>query len=49
MFDVKIVTETQLDQLKQGRVDVLASVTGGEETKAALSIVDGVKFKEKLG
>ncbi|MBQ8295212.1 MAG: hypothetical protein IJX87_02125 [Clostridia bacterium] len=43
---VKIVPETQLDQLRQGRVDVLASVTGGEETKAALSVVDGVKFKE---
>ncbi|MBE5744831.1 MAG: hypothetical protein E7355_01695 [Clostridiales bacterium] len=43
---VKIVPETQLDQLKQGRVDVLASVTGGEETKAALAIVDNVKFKE---
>lgn len=43
---VKIVQETQLDQLKQGRVDVLASITGGEETKAALAIVDGVKFKE---
>ncbi len=43
---VKIVSETQLDQLKQGRVDVLAGVTGGEETKAALAIVDGVKFKE---
>ncbi len=43
---VKIVTETQLDQLKKGRVDVLSSVTGGEETKAALSVVDGVRFKE---
>ncbi len=43
---VKIISETQLDQLKQGRVDVLASVTGGEETKAALAVVDGVKFKE---
>ena len=43
---VKIVPETQLDQLKQGRVDVLAGVTGGESTKAALSVVDGVKFKE---
>jgi peptide/nickel transport system substrate-binding protein len=40
------VPETQLDQLKQGRVDVLAGVTGGESTKAALSVVDGVKFKE---
>ena len=43
---VKIVSETQLDQLRQGRVDVLAGVTGGEETKAVLSIVDNIKFKE---
>ena len=43
---VKIVSETQLDQLKKGRVDVLAGVTGGEETKAALALVDGVAFKE---
>ncbi len=42
----KIVPETQLDQLRQGRVDVLAGVTGGEETKAVLSIVDNIKFKE---
>ncbi|MBE7084476.1 MAG: hypothetical protein E7368_00290 [Clostridiales bacterium] len=43
---VKIVPETQLDQLKQGRVDVLASVTGGEETKAVLAVVDNKNFKE---
>ena len=43
---VKIIAETQLDQLKKGRVDVLAGVTGGEETRAALAVVDGVKFKE---
>ncbi|MBE7068706.1 MAG: hypothetical protein E7381_05335 [Clostridiales bacterium] len=43
---VKIVPETQLDQLRQGRVDVLAGVTGGEETKAVLAVVDNVKFKE---
>ena len=43
---VKIITETQLDQLKKGRVDVLSSVTGGEDTKAALALVDGVNFKE---
>ncbi len=43
---VKIIAETQLDQLKKGRVDVLASVTGGEETKAALALVDGRSFKE---
>ena len=43
---VKIISETQLDQLKKGRVDVLAGVTGGEETRAALAVVDGVSFKE---
>ncbi len=43
---VKIVGETQLDQLKKGQVDVLAQITGGEETRAALALVDGVKFKE---
>ncbi len=43
---VKIIAETQLDQLRQGRVDVLASITGGEETRAALALVDGVRFKE---
>ena len=43
---VRIISETQLDQLKKGRVDVLAGVTGGEETRAALALVDGVNFKE---
>ncbi len=43
---VKIIPETQLDQLKKGRVDVLSSITGGEETRSALSVVDGVNFKE---
>ena len=43
---VKIVSQTQLDQLKKGRVDVLSGITGGEETRAALAIADGVRFKE---
>lgn len=43
---VKIVSETQLDQLKKGQVDVLASVTGGEQTKSALAVVDNRRFKE---
>ena len=43
---MKIIPETQLDQLKKGRIDVLSSVTGGEETKAALAVVDNVRFKE---
>ncbi len=43
---VKIIAETQLDQLKKGRVDVLASITGGAETRAALALVDNTNFKE---
>ena len=42
----KIVSETQLDQLKKGEIDVLASVTGGDDTKAALAVVDGTNFNE---
>ena len=37
---VKIVSETQNDQFKSGQVDVLAGITGGDETKAALAIVE---------
>ena len=36
----KIVTETQLDQFKNGQVDILSGITGGEETEAALAVVD---------
>ena len=36
---VKIVSETQMDQFKTGQVDVLAGITGGDETKAALAEV----------
>lgn len=36
---VKIVSETQTDQFKTGQVDILAGVTGGEETEAALALV----------
>lgn len=43
---VKIIDETQLDQLKTGAVDVLTSITGGDATKEALEIVDGVNFAE---
>lgn len=45
---VKLVEETQLDQLKTGVVDVLANITGGVETKAALDAKDASegKFKE---
>lgn len=37
---VKIISETQMDQFKTGQVDVLAGITGGEETKAALALVE---------
>ena len=43
---VKIIEETQLDQLKTGGVDVLSGITGGDSTKAALEIVDGENFAE---
>ena len=43
---VKIIEETQLDQLKTGGVDVLAGITGGDSTKAALEVVDGENFAE---
>ena len=36
---VKIVSETQTDQFKSGQIDVLAGITGGEETDAALALV----------
>lgn len=45
---VKIVSETQLDQFKAGQVDVLAGITGGDDTKAALKVVQDnpEKYKE---
>ena len=36
----KIVQETQLDQFKTGQVDILSGITGGDDTKAALAVVD---------
>ena len=36
---VKIVSETQTDQFKTGQIDVLAGITGGAETDAALALV----------
>lgn len=35
----KIVSETQLDMLKNGEIDILAGVTGGSDTEAALAAV----------
>lgn len=45
---LEVVPETQLDMFKKGQVDVIAGITGGEETKAALSTVAESKgaFKE---
>ena len=38
---VKTVSETQMDQFTSGQVDVVAGITGGADTVAALAIVDG--------
>ncbi len=45
---VKLVDETQMDMFKQGQVDVIAGITGGDATKAALKIVNDNpdKYKE---
>ncbi len=45
---VKMVSETQTDMFKTGQIDVLAGITGADETKAALAIVNEApdKFKE---
>ncbi len=45
---VEVVEETQMDMFKKGQVDVIAGITGGDETKAALKIVEesGGAFKE---
>lgn len=37
---IKVVEETQMDQFKSGQVDILAGITGGDATKAALALVD---------
>ncbi len=42
---VKIVQETQLDQFKNGQVDILSGITGGSDTKNALAAVDGSNGK----
>ncbi len=36
----KAVSETQLDQLTQGEIDVISGITGGDDTKAALKAVE---------
>ena len=36
---IKVETNTQMDKFTQGEVDVIAGITGGTETKAALEVV----------
>lgn len=36
---VKVVTETQMDQFKNGQVDIIAGITGAVETAEALKVV----------
>ncbi len=36
---VKVVSETQMDMFKNGEVDVIAGITGGDDTDAALALV----------
>ena len=45
---IKVETETQMDKFTKGEVDVIAGITGGDETKAALALVQANpdKYKE---
>lgn len=43
---IKLIEETQLEQLQSGEVDVLGQITGGDLTTAALALVDGENFSE---
>ena len=36
---IKVVSETQMDMFKKGEIDVIAGITGGDDTKAALEVV----------
>ena len=42
----KVVEETQINQLKQGQVNILEALTGGESVNAALGLVKAGGFKE---
>ena len=44
----RIVAETQLDRLRSGAVDILSGISGGEDTRAALNLLDSShgKFRE---
>lgn len=37
---IKVETATQMDKFTQGEVDVIAGITGGAETEAALAVVE---------
>lgn len=41
----KIITSTQLEDLKSGNLDVIAGITGGNETNEALALADGSNGK----
>ena len=41
----KIVTSTQLEDLKAGTLDVIAGITGGDETNEALALADASEGK----
>ena len=37
----KVITTTQLEDLKSGNIDVISGITGGDETNEALALADG--------
>ena len=41
VYKKKIVSSTQLEDLKAGTLDVIAGITGGDETNEALALADG--------
>ncbi len=45
---IEVVSKTQMDKFKNGEVDIIAGITGGAETKAALELVksDPTKYAE---
>ncbi len=43
---IRVIQETQLNQLTTGALDILSGVTGGADTQAALAIVDNTTYKE---
>ena len=42
---VKVITQTQTDQLKAGEVNVLEGITGGTDTDAAVALCSNGEFK----